>query len=796
MNENSPFIHDSAKADGELMDSVLEEFQEFNIGVAEQSSADDLYYYLCEHGSNLLNTYCKAGETSTLASGTTTEVTEPDHYLVHFSYPDRFKSIVLLIRDVLLQLSIAKLRDLEELVTAEMVTDHFEKSKALLVTELEKCLNYFKLERKSLLEKPEVLKRKLESVKHFSNPWKTYHLQFETIAGQFREIDQNYNRLEQTVIQYRLIREMVLQMKTDVQKINALFATKAAECLKGLEKISEKEQLSDTIKSFDDLITTGISQEIRPESTLRTLEDSVDKLQSLSVPVGSREGYLILRKIDFRKSAEKWLDYEILPYLSDLWDGQEANFSHLLNVATQIKSSLSVAKKTQQLVSFHGEITSLNSIIQQQKNTILQSEDLVSHIEKELSLKFKATEIYKEDEYLKVPLQNNFSLLATSKPGNLKYFSTQVAQLFKNVGKQVKDVKEKTPHQRLEIALEILETRNEKETPDHYHSLFLNKNFIGDLFLVKRKQQEEALEKIIDYWKKGQSRSLAVVGDPLSGKSTLLEFATHQFKSNEAHYLTPGGEISIEGRKLKVGRNLDEVFSFVKRSISNSKPILVLDDLQVWRDSNFSLLMNVKSLIDFMSLNSSKVFVIVGITNSLRLHLDTRIPFSQGFTNLLDTNASTSDEIFKAVMLRHGASHRSIFEKEGIEMNDGQLRKKIGWLTKKFDFNIGAVLQAWIFCTDVQQDGSIQFSEKETHLNDFLSISELLILKNCLLFGYSSDLELKNLFTDRYEAEYKPAIRKLLNIGVLDRDSNGYLIVKNTVRQDLYSILKYRELLA
>src|SRR5690606_14281575 len=98
--------------------------------------------------------------------------------------------------------------------------------------------------------------------------------------------------------------------------------------------------------------------------------------------------------------------------------------------------------------------------------------------------------------------------------------------------------------------------------------------------------------------------------------------------------------------------------------------------------------------------------------------------------------------------------------------------------------------------TDVLEDSSIQFSEKETHLNDFLSTTELLILKNCLLYGYSSDLELKNLFTDRYEAEYKPAIRKLLNIGVLDRDPNGYLIVKNTVRQDLYSILKYRELLA
>ncbi|RAI88300.1 ATP-binding protein [Algoriphagus yeomjeoni] len=796
MNENNPSTQELEVTEGELMVSVLKEFQEFNAGVAVQNSADELYSYLLAHSSHLLEAYCKAGDICLAKSGKNVEVNDPDHYLFHFSYPDRFKTIILLVRDIFLQLSIAKLRSLENLASAEKVSNHFEESKALLHTETEKTLNYFKVERKSLFEKPEVLKRKIEAVKHYSNPWRTYHSQFQTILGQFKDIDLTHTKLEQSIAQFKLISEMVLQMRTDVQRTSGLFASKVDLCLQGLEKISEVEQLNDTIKLFDDLIASGISQNIRPETTIRDLEAAVDKLSSLSVPVGTSDGYLILKKIDFKKSAEKWLDYEILPYLSDLWDGQEANFSHLLNVASQIKTSLQVAKKTQRINSFHGELSSLKSINNEQKNTILQSEEAVTYIEKELAQKFKVTAIYADSEYLKVPLQTNFSLLSSTKSGNIRQFSARLAQLFKNVGKQVKEVKEKSPHQKLEIALEILETRTEKEIPDHYHSLFLNKNFIGDLFLVKRTVQEEALEKTITYWKKGQSRSIAVVGDPLSGKSTLLEFATHQFKSNDVHYLVPGNEISIEGRKLKMGRNLEEVLSFIRRSISNSKPILVLDDLHLWRDSDRSLLMNVTSLVDFMSLSSSKAFVIVAITNSLRMHLDTRIPFSQGFTNILNTNTSTSDEIYRALMLRHGASHRTLYEKEGKEMSDEQVRKKIGWLTKKFDYNIGAVLQAWIFCTDVQEDSSILFSEKETHLNDFLSNTELLILKNCLLFGYSSDLEIKNLFTDRYESEYKPAIRKLLNISILDRDPNGYLIVRNTVRQDLYSILKYRELLA
>ena len=796
MSENNPTVKEASIVKSEFVDSFLEAFKRFNSGISAQTSPKEFYTYLCSDGAKLLDTYCQTGRKTLELVGINSEVTDPNLYLLHFSFPDRFKTVFLLVRDILLQLSIAKLRAMENLVFEADVISHFEESKSLFYTESEKCLSYFRLERETMQAKPEVLKRKLESVKHFSNPWKTYQEQFEILSGQLKEIDLNDNRLEQTIIQFRQISELVLQMRGDVLKINELFANKVEKCLGELSGITDKENLDQTIRSFDQLINLGIGQEIRSEGTMRNLEDSVNKLPSLSIPVNSQEGFLILKKVDFRKTTQKWMDYEILPYLIDLWDGQEATFSHMMHVVTQIKSSLLVAKKTQNHIGFNAETASLVSILKEQNNDISTSRELVAHIESELEKKFKVTEVFTQDEYLKVPLQTNFTRLTNNKQGTLSFLTSKISQLFKRVGKQVKDVKEKTPHQKLEIALEILETRNEKETPDHYHSLFLNKNFIGDLFLVKRSSQEETLERIVDFWQKGQNRSLVVVGDPLSGKSTLLEFGTHLFKSKDVHYLVPGGDISIEGRKFKTSKNLGEALNFVKRSISNTKPILVLDDLHLWRDNDSSLVTNTTALIDFISSNASKVFVIVGMTNSLRLHLDTRIPFSQSFTNILDTNTATLEEIYKAVMLRHGASHRSIFEKENTLMHEPQLRKKIAWLAKKYDYNIGAVLQAWIFCTDIEPDSSIRFTEKETHLNDFLSTNEMLILKNCLLFGYCSDLELKNLFTDRYESEYKPAVRKLLNIGILDRDNSGFLVVKNSVRQDIYSILKYRELLA
>ncbi|MEP2298375.1 hypothetical protein, partial [Algoriphagus sp.] len=774
MNENNLSIPEPIEAESAVLDSYLSEFKRFNKDVSEQNSAETLYSYLFTQGKSLLKSFIKAGESFLETSDKPLDITGADHYLVHFSYPDRFKSIALLLRDVLLQLSIAKLRAAEELVTESLLEEHFQKSQNLLTTELETALNYFVQERKALQEKPGILKRRLESVKHFANPWNTYKIQFDTLCSQFDEIDQSDERLNETIAEYGLIRNMILQLRIDIQNTNSLFATKGEECLKELKKTTDLDQVSVSIKAFEELTSLGVGLEVRSENTLRHLEDSVDKLPTLSVPISTVGGNMVVRKIDFRKSSEKWLDYEILPYLTDLWDLQEATYSQLLNVAAQIKSSLQVAKKTQQLVSCDAEIAALSAITAQQTNAIRQSTALIAYIEVELAKNFKVTEIYQQEEYLKVPFQTNFTRLASTKQGSLNSFWYKITHLFTNLGKQVKEVKEKTPHQKLEIALEILETRNEKEAPDHYHSLFLNKNFIGDLFLVKRKAHEDEVLKTVNNWKKGQSRSLAILGDPLSGKSTLLEYVSHQFKSNEVHHLSPGAEISIEGRKLKMNRNLGEVLAFVKRSVRNSKPILVLDDLHLWRSDEHSLLTNAATLVDFISSSSTQVFVVIGMTHALRVHLDSRMSFSQGISNLLDTNFASSDAIFRAVMLRHGASHRTIYEKDGVIMNEAQLQKKITWLAKKFNFNIGAVLQAWIFCTDVQEDGSIRFTEKETHLNDFLSISELLILKNCLLFGYSSDLELKNLFSESYETEFKPAVRKLLNIGVLDRDTNGY----------------------
>ncbi len=154
MSENNPSIQEPIETESAFLDSFLNEFKKFNEGIADQSSGEKLYSYLFQHGSRLLVSFCKTGKTFLEELDKTSEITETDHYLVHFSYPDRFKSILMLMRDVLLQLSIAQLRASESLVSKTLIEEHFQKSQTLLNTELEKALSYFAQERKALLEKP------------------------------------------------------------------------------------------------------------------------------------------------------------------------------------------------------------------------------------------------------------------------------------------------------------------------------------------------------------------------------------------------------------------------------------------------------------------------------------------------------------------------------------------------------------------------------------------------------------------------------------------------------------------
>lgn len=766
-------------------------------GASACKDGEELFVYIQTNFPTVTGEYIEQAELVFMNDANEGNDLNLQAYVLHFAYPDKFKTFCFLNISLALQLAIARQRQLDERITKEEWNSHYEECSQLLQSEGYDLLESFKKEVEYSLTKDEIVKRKLESVKHFSNPWKVYKDQIEQILEQLKQIEAANLHMLHSIKVYQSIGDFVQQIHREVIATNSNFLKQSEECLSLLNNSESPEKFDTILNIIGDMLENGVNKESKTATQTRYLEDIIDKLKTIDLPIEYNEGKLILKNIPYTKLTQKWLDYNTIPYLIDLWDNQEANFSHILQVYSHLKNSVTLAKKAPNPARLAAEINSLEQLIIKQKTFQTESELIVQSIEKSIGPEFKATDVYTDSEFLKVPLQTNYRLGGFQQSSLLSKISENSKKFFSSLTRRyVSDKKENNYHDALEKALEIIELRTHQEQPDHYHSLFLNRNFIGDLFLVKRVTIKAKILDLIEQWNHGNHRSIALVGDPLSGRSTIMDQLAHYFPSSDVIYLKPDDDLVVEGRKTKTTKNLNDALSHIDKSIRSTRPVLLIDDLPFWKDKNISLFENMLSLMEFISSNSSRVMVVITITNSLLVHLNSTVKFSDVFTHLLDANTTSFEKIYKAIMLRHGASHRKLFDKNDKPMSAQQIRKNILALCKSYNNNLGAVLQAWTFCTEPLDGYKVRFTLRDAHFNDFLSPVEMLIIKQSLTFGSSTELQLKNQFATRFEPEFKPAIRKLLNLGILDRNASGSLIVKESVRHDLFVMLKIKELLA
>ncbi|WP_296705406.1 ATP-binding protein [Algoriphagus sp.] len=776
--------------------AFLDQMTGFESQVNSQIDSESLYDLIYQKYPKFIVTFLSYGQDLIPSDGKKELLPSHDVYLWHYFFPEKFKNLSLLNRDLLLQLSIAQNREKEHKISKKEVSNHFEACKKLLLTEVNTLYKDMEGMHKLLLEKEGALGRKLESIQHLKNPWSVYFDQLKTIGHHFDIIQTSKDLIKETLVSFTLIKSNLERMGVEIRNENEFFLLKTTESLELLSQIDSQQKLKEGLDWIENLLEDLMKFNEKKENQIRTLEDWVESLKSFTIPVGTDDGLLIEKSIDFKKTTTKWLDYYILQDVMELWEDQESLTTRVKHVLSSLRGSLSILIKTESLSDFRIEKETLEKLLGEERKNKKRSLELLSHIDELMKKDFAVTQLYIEPEYLKVPLQTSFSRLGNSNYGFEKKLGIAIKTFWSKISRQYEEAKEKTAHQELEKALKIIETRSAKPNTDHYHALFLTKNFVGDLFLVSRMGIENQLEETVRQWDQGSGRSILLSGDPFSGKTTLAEYISKHFFAKRTLMLNPNSDIIVEGRKFRTSKNLKEALDFIKRSVNNTAPLVILDDLHQWRDHEHSLLVNMKALIDFISNQSQRVLICATISSILLKHLDSRIPFSLTFTKFYSVSKSTNEEIFKAIMLRHGASHKDVLEKEKNPLTDRQLEKKILSLTKLYDYNLGAVLQAWTFCTDILETDQVRFVDREIQLNDFLSDEEVLILKYCLLYGYGSELELKEFFTTRFESDIKPAIRKLLTINILGRNEEGLLVVKDSLKQEIYMLLNDREVFA
>ena len=714
---------------------------------------------------------------------------------LHYLLPELFKDTMLIHRDVLLQLQISQNKKQESLVDDKAVQHHLKESKAILETAINSFILKICAELNPIQQTDKKRKKLVSKAKHQQNPWEVYKNQFLTIQNQAKEIEKSAHTLAEVILVFKDIKDhtqticstLIDELENSKQSI--------AMVVDSVQNLDEPVKTSDTISLIEEILNDLNFKNLQQETYAFDIELKIASLKENNIPVASEDGLLLIKKIDFNKSAKKWLNYMLLPDLIELWQNKTNLLAFYKHSLLNLKSSLTLLKNNNTLETLPSQMQSVQNLLSSANTNETLQRKIIGEIQEKFTTEFLVSNIYDTEDFLKVSLQSSMTQLTSSKNKFLIDVDRKIQNILSFFSTKYEINTADNPFKKLEASSKCIEYRRFKALNIHYDTLFLNKNFIGDLFFVSRETEKQKLQETLNLWKKKYSKAVLVVGNNLSGKSTFIEGVSKDYFDKQTIVLEIDSTISIEGRKFTTTKNLTEALQHIKKHTYNFRPLLVIDNLELWRDKNHSLLDNVRAAIEFVESESHQIFVIMTTSNAMQSHLDRRLPFSHSFSSIIDVNKAKVDEIHKAILLRHGASHRSLVTDKGLPLHNKQLELYIQKLCKNYDYNMGEVLQAWTYAITTADDNKVVYQEKDFEFEDFFTTEEIIILKYVLLYKHINEIVLKNFLGKRYDSSYKSGLKRLINTKVFLRNSEGNLILNPVLYHNIREILKYRGVL-
>lgn len=703
-----------------------------------------------------------------------------DTYLINYCASEIFKNLLILHRDIYLELAKVSILLEENQINNISVERHFLTTIELLIKAINEFISTIYSE-KDTISKDKKVARKLTLYK---NPWELYKSQFQILIQQIKQIETTKNRLFTIIETFSKLKEFTYEIdKSYIVLVNKITENTAYL----LNKTNDTKNSSELLPFIDDQLIKNKNQEISSLSFSEIVNKHIDQLSKFEVIMGSHGGLITTKFVDFKKQTQKWFDYEILPKLMDLI-GLKTNLTQKYsNILINLKNSIQLSKKETSAANFENIIHALNNLQEDIKHIKSKEKLITDAIYNKVNNQLLISNLLRGKEFLEVPLNSSLTAGGSTL---LKKIKGSIVKSGLRVRKKYKKSINYESLSNLELSTQCIVHRQFTDENNSYDSLFLNKNFLGDLFLVSRKKQESKIEQTINEWHNGFNKSVLVIGERLSGRSTFLDYTSKKYFGKDVVILTPNSNAIIDGRKFKTTTDLEEALFYVKHNnIKSTKPAILIDDLELWRDQNTSLLFNVRALINFIETEADKTFVIVSTTTMMSHNLNNRVNFTNAFSNTIDVSEADKNEITEAILLRHGAAHKDLIN-EKLELISTHQLKPMAYKTCKQNLdNFGNTLQAWTYNTFVQGNDKVLFKDSYNEFLDFFTPQEVIILKQTLFYKTISEFGLKRVTTLSFESDFKTAIRRLINVKVLERDVQGNLHINTIVVNDVARII-------
>ncbi|MGH1437948.1 MAG: hypothetical protein ACRBG0_26155 [Lewinella sp.] len=645
---------------------------------------------------------------------------------------------------------------------------------------------------------PKMATKMVDTWKHQALPWPVYREQIGTITTQIRDIAAKQDLLGQNSNALQKIRKIILddihaivaeidQLKEIAQEANTYIEENASEARTRIPMYLENQE-------------SQISQQKLGKRFNLALEKGLEALAGETlVPVAISGAALQVKEINFRRYISRWLDSETLPLLYEVWE-----------LTTNIRNNLKMA-----LINIRNRAILLNSespergmisedLCQPLQSFLIQTTDREKELQKlhelihsRLDENFKLSNVFNESNFfLEVPLQSTINQFRDNQNQLLLNLTRWWRNQRKRIRRWLTSVQAEDALSVSEKVVRYIENHAPPANNQAYTSIFLTKGYIGESFWVGRKAELQRIATLVKHWRKGYRGAVLLRGDRFSGKSLFGDLVSNRYFPNETIRLLPNSFISLQGRTFETTFDLDAALEFISKYRFEQPPLIWLDDLELWHDPACTIHQNTKALLRHMDHHAGSIFYMVAAANPLCDYLENNHELNRHFQATLQLDVMSQEEVQQAILIRHGATHKSLVTKEGETLEPSAFQLAVSRVYRASGGNIGEALNLWAYHTQRRNEEQVyQMEANFFQLPNFIEADQALLLRTLLLEKRTTEYRLRKRFGPAFSPRYAEALLRLLGVGILTRHLDGWLEINEAAANSVIRQLKNKQYL-
>ncbi|HZL08451.1 MAG TPA: ATP-binding protein [Prolixibacteraceae bacterium] len=789
------------------IDNFSARFQSLLNQASQTGQADEILEQLVMTSDELGRLLIELGQTASEKISSNKQAEDPVsanslilQYIITHICSESSKIFMLLWRDSIFQIQKAKLFTVDgegnEMILQQLVLDN----QLVFMGAGKELLNNLHQPVENLKAYPNHYNKQLKKWLLQEDPWPSYEKQIREIILQCHTLHKKHLIILKSAQGFQGIKAKIFEAvkfcNEELSEVSS-FINQATEFIqtetqsaseKSLTRIANKLQVIESqvnITYHIDVFNAGIEDELthiagETEFTIQT-----------------QNGLLMQARINFLKRLTMWLNREIFPLLFEVWEVTELNKNGLKMALQNIRnmallSSSDTVDKNLQTFNEKNYLQPLLVLNDNNSNTISQLAEFSNIIHQRIAADFKLSLVYDPERYF-LPFSSGTALTNRIDLGRIKllkvsqsWFSNQIIR-FHHFRKKV--VQEYSLS-RAEKMVRFIQVRQRDESNIHYTSFFITKGYFGDLFAIGRDEELAHLALLINNWREGFRGSVIITGQRFSGKTLTGELAASRNFPNNTIRLSPGVTLSLHGRKMAATYNIADSLEFIAKNREHSKYLIWIDDIELWWEPNIPLYRNIKELSHFIDHNSGHFFFMVSMNLSTYHHLKQVTELERIFQAHIHLGKLSAAEIEKAILIRHLATHRSLVNQKQEKVGPAEFRRISKAIAQASMGNIGDALNLWSYFIEKVDEEKVIFKNIPSGaIPDFYRPDQAILLTSVMLQKRTNEYRLRKLFGPAFTERYKPVLMRLISIGLIERQLDGWLEINERVVNEMGKML-------